>query len=109
MYANILKEQETFIVYDNLEVNASSIDIISKLNTLGVPVGDMEVVDVSVGEKEETLSRSRYQPPLSATGLSRNWSLLCDGDLNTHAVTTERRALSPPLFLLNLKAQICTL
>ncbi|KAI3507333.1 hypothetical protein L1887_22303 [Cichorium endivia] len=48
-----LKEQARFIVSDDLEVTISqSLDIISKFNTLGVPVGDMEVLEVTVGEKE---------------------------------------------------------
>ncbi|KAI3679629.1 hypothetical protein L2E82_51169 [Cichorium intybus] len=51
----LLKEPATFIVSDNLEVTASSVDTISKLNTLGVPVDDMEVREVSIGEKEAPL------------------------------------------------------
>ncbi|KAI3679630.1 hypothetical protein L2E82_51170 [Cichorium intybus] len=50
-----LKEPVTFIVSDNLEVTASSMDTISKLNTLGVPVGDMEVLEVNIGEIEAPL------------------------------------------------------
>ncbi|KAI3679632.1 hypothetical protein L2E82_51172 [Cichorium intybus] len=50
-----LKDPATFIVSDNLEVTASSIDTISTLNTLGVSVGDMEVLEVSIGEKEAPL------------------------------------------------------
>ncbi|KAI3679633.1 hypothetical protein L2E82_51173 [Cichorium intybus] len=53
--SRFLKEPATFIVSDNLEVTASSMDIISKLNTLGVPVGDMEVLEVNIGEKEAPL------------------------------------------------------
>ncbi|KAL4557861.1 hypothetical protein LXL04_036055 [Taraxacum kok-saghyz] len=51
-----LKEQARFIVSDDLEVTISqSIDIISKFNTLGVPVGDMEVLEVTIGEQEALL------------------------------------------------------
>ncbi|KAI3750867.1 hypothetical protein L2E82_21744 [Cichorium intybus] len=51
-----LKGQATFIVFNELEVTASpSIATISKCNTLGVPVGDLEVLDVSIGEPESLL------------------------------------------------------
>ncbi|KAI3750520.1 hypothetical protein L2E82_21160 [Cichorium intybus] len=53
---SFLKEQSTFIVSDDLEVSASpSIATILKFNTLGVPVGDIEVLDVSIGEHEALL------------------------------------------------------
>ncbi|KAI7750700.1 hypothetical protein M8C21_013002 [Ambrosia artemisiifolia] len=55
-YGSFLKEQGTFIVSDDLEVTASpSLSIISKFNTLGIPMGDIEVMEVSIG-KEEALS-----------------------------------------------------
>ncbi|CAH1449962.1 unnamed protein product [Lactuca virosa] len=45
--------QASFMVYNDLEVIPSpSIATFSKLNTLGVPVGDMEVLEVSFGEQE---------------------------------------------------------
>ncbi|XP_071715384.1 uncharacterized protein [Rutidosis leptorrhynchoides] len=51
-----LKEQATFIISDDLEVTISpSISTISKFNTLGVPVGDIEVMEVSIGEQEALL------------------------------------------------------
>ncbi|KAI3677638.1 hypothetical protein L6452_36904 [Arctium lappa] len=51
-----LKEQATFIVSDDLQVTVStSISMISKFNKDGIPVGDMEVVEVSVGEPEALL------------------------------------------------------
>lgn len=44
------------MVYNDLEVIPSpSIATFSKLNTLGVPVGDMEVLEVSFGEQEVNL------------------------------------------------------
>ncbi|KAD6120343.1 hypothetical protein R6Q59_026372 [Mikania micrantha] len=53
---SFLKEQETFIVSDELEVTVSpSITAISKFNTLGIPVGDIEVTEVSIGEQEALL------------------------------------------------------
>ncbi|KAK9073049.1 hypothetical protein SSX86_007371 [Deinandra increscens subsp. villosa] len=51
-----LKEQGTFIVSDELEVTVSpSLSTISKFNTLGIPVGDIEVMEVSIGEQEAIL------------------------------------------------------
>lgn len=53
---HFLKERATFIVSDDLEITVSpSISTISKFNTLGVSVGDIEVVEVSVGEPEALL------------------------------------------------------
>ncbi|PWA45284.1 hypothetical protein CTI12_AA515030 [Artemisia annua] len=53
---SFLKEQATFIVSDDLEITISpSLSTISKFNTLGVPVGDIEVVEVSIGEQEALL------------------------------------------------------
>ncbi|PWA45283.1 hypothetical protein CTI12_AA515020 [Artemisia annua] len=53
---SFLKEKATFIVFDDLEVTLSpSLSIISKFNTLGVPVGDIEVVEVCIGEQEVLL------------------------------------------------------
>lgn len=50
---SFLKEQATFIVSDDLEVTVSpSISTISKLTALGVPIGDIEVKEVSIGEQE---------------------------------------------------------
>ncbi|XP_076912307.1 uncharacterized protein LOC143570572 isoform X1 [Bidens hawaiensis] len=50
---SFLKAQATFIVSDDLEVAFSpSMSIISKYNTLGIPVGDIEVIEVSIGEQE---------------------------------------------------------
>ncbi|XP_023766425.1 uncharacterized protein LOC111914945 [Lactuca sativa] len=46
-------KQASFMVYNDLEViPPPSIATFSKLNTLGVPVGDMEVLEVSFGEQE---------------------------------------------------------
>jgi len=48
-----LKEQATFIVSDDLEVTSSpSVATITKFNTLGVPVCDIEVLEVTIGEQE---------------------------------------------------------
>nr|KAJ0188372.1 hypothetical protein LSAT_V11C900469100 [Lactuca sativa] len=48
-----LKEQATFIVSDDLEVTVSpSVATITKFNTLGVAVCDIEVLEVTVGEQE---------------------------------------------------------
>ncbi|KAI3805767.1 hypothetical protein L1987_21653 [Smallanthus sonchifolius] len=53
---SFLKEQATYIVSDDLEVTFSpSISTISKFNTLGIPVGDVEVMEVSIGEQEALL------------------------------------------------------
>ncbi|KAI3805768.1 hypothetical protein L1987_21654 [Smallanthus sonchifolius] len=55
---SFFKEQATFIVSDDLEVTVSpsiSISTISKFNTLGIPVGDIEVMEVSIGEQEALL------------------------------------------------------
>lgn len=53
---HFLKEQTTFVVSDDLEVTVSpSISTISKFNTLGIPVGDIEVMEVNVGEQEALL------------------------------------------------------
>ncbi|XP_076912309.1 uncharacterized protein LOC143570572 isoform X3 [Bidens hawaiensis] len=50
---NFLKAQATFIVSDDLEVTISpSISTISKYNTLGIPVGDIEIMEVYIGEQE---------------------------------------------------------
>ncbi|XP_076890932.1 uncharacterized protein LOC143542158 [Bidens hawaiensis] len=50
---SFLKAQTTFIVSNNLKVVASpSMSIISKYNARGVPVGDIEVMEVSIGEQE---------------------------------------------------------
>ncbi|KAI3750870.1 hypothetical protein L2E82_21747 [Cichorium intybus] len=50
---HFLKEHATFVVSNDLEVTACpSIATISNCNTLGVPVGDMEVLEVSIGEHE---------------------------------------------------------
>ncbi|KAI3677637.1 hypothetical protein L6452_36903 [Arctium lappa] len=51
-----LKEGETFVVSDDLEVTVSpSISTILKFNTLGIPVGDIEVREVNIGEQEALL------------------------------------------------------
>ncbi|CAH1433319.1 unnamed protein product [Lactuca virosa] len=53
---HFLKEQTTFIVADDLTVTASpSIATISKFNTRGVPVDDIEVLEASIGEHEALL------------------------------------------------------
>ncbi|XP_024964858.1 uncharacterized protein LOC112505143 [Cynara cardunculus var. scolymus] len=53
---HFLKEQTTFIVSDDLEITVSpSISTISKFNTLGISVGDIEVIEASVGEQEALL------------------------------------------------------
>ncbi|KAI3750872.1 hypothetical protein L2E82_21749 [Cichorium intybus] len=51
-----LKEKAPFMVSNDLEIIASpSIATFSKFNTLGVPVGDMEVVEGSFGKHEALL------------------------------------------------------
>ncbi|XP_076890946.1 uncharacterized protein LOC143542183 [Bidens hawaiensis] len=51
-----LKARATFIVSDDLEVTVSpSISTISKYNTLGIPVGDIEIMEVCIGEQEALL------------------------------------------------------
>ncbi|KAL4557999.1 hypothetical protein LXL04_036195 [Taraxacum kok-saghyz] len=53
---SFLKGQSTFIVSNNLEVKASlSVATISNFNTIGIPVADMEVQEVSIGEHEALL------------------------------------------------------
>ncbi|KAL4557355.1 hypothetical protein LXL04_035531 [Taraxacum kok-saghyz] len=53
---HFLKEKVQFIVFNDLEVIGSpSIATFSKFNTLGVPVGDLEVLEVSFGEQEALL------------------------------------------------------
>lgn len=49
-----LKEDATFIISDDLEITtvSPSISTISKFNALGVPVGDIEVMEVGIGEQE---------------------------------------------------------
>lgn len=48
-----LKEQATFIVSDDLKVTASqSIATISNFNAPGVPIPDMEFLDLYIGEEE---------------------------------------------------------
>ncbi|KAI3750874.1 hypothetical protein L2E82_21751 [Cichorium intybus] len=50
------KEQAPFLVSYDLEIiDAPSVATFSKFNTLGVPVGDMEVEEVSFGEHEALL------------------------------------------------------
>lgn len=52
-----LKEDATFIISDDLAVTTASpsISTISKFNALGVPVGDIEVMEVGIGEQEALL------------------------------------------------------
>nr|KAJ0184994.1 hypothetical protein LSAT_V11C900469160 [Lactuca sativa] len=51
-----LKEQATFIVSDDLKVTASqSIATISNFNAPGVPIPDMEFLDLYIGEEEALL------------------------------------------------------
>nr|KAJ0185332.1 hypothetical protein LSAT_V11C900469190 [Lactuca sativa] len=51
-----LKEQATFIVSDDLKVTASqSIATISNFNAPGVPIADMEFLDLYIGEEEALL------------------------------------------------------
>ncbi|KAK1412423.1 hypothetical protein QVD17_33668 [Tagetes erecta] len=54
---SFLKEQATYIVSDNLEIAASpaSMSTISKFNALGIPNGDIEVMEVIIGEQEALL------------------------------------------------------
>ncbi|KAJ0520810.1 hypothetical protein HanIR_Chr10g0463511 [Helianthus annuus] len=53
---NFLKAQANFIVSDDLEVIVSpSLSTITKFNTLGIPVGDIEVMEVCIGEQEALL------------------------------------------------------
>nr|XP_043637433.1 uncharacterized protein LOC122608397 [Erigeron canadensis] len=53
---SFLKGHGTFIVSDDLGVTVSrSLSTISKFNALGVPVGDIEVMEVSIGEQEALL------------------------------------------------------
>ncbi|KAJ0743225.1 hypothetical protein HanPI659440_Chr10g0373371 [Helianthus annuus] len=50
---SFLKEEATYIVFDDLKVTASpSISAISEFKALGIPVGDIEVMEVSIGEQE---------------------------------------------------------
>ncbi|MFS7976849.1 hypothetical protein Hanom_Chr10g00897171 [Helianthus anomalus] len=50
---SFLKEQASYIVFDDLKVTASpSISAISEFKALGIPVGDIEVMEVSIGEQE---------------------------------------------------------
>ncbi|XP_076890931.1 uncharacterized protein LOC143542156 [Bidens hawaiensis] len=54
---SFLKAQATFTVSDDLEVTVSPKDTItiSKYNTFGIPVSDIEVMEVSIGEQEALL------------------------------------------------------
>ncbi|CAH1427958.1 unnamed protein product [Lactuca virosa] len=60
-----LKEQATFIVSDDMKLTASqSIATISNFNAPGVPIADLEFLELCIGEKEENGTGKEY--PLEA-------------------------------------------